>query len=646
MRTLSLALVTRLPVLAGRFVTLLAQTTSATAVTDPASDPPGATEVLVHGSKLPSRDAGSDRVQAQDARSVPGTFGEPLQAVQALPGIAPMASGLPYFYVRGAPPADTGYFIDGIPLPALFHIGPGPSVVPPSLLDRIDFFPSNAPARYGRFVGGVIAGETAAPSSVARGEAEIRLFDASALVETPFDDGRSSVLVAGRYGYPDLLLSIFAPTLSIEYGDYTARVTHALSRSDTISVFAIGAYDHEQDSSENLVPVASQFHRVDLRYDHKWASGSVRLATTFGYDQTSDAESGGLGEAATSVSARLRLELEQRFGDDVRLSAGVDANGIRSTYSIAGDPLVSSTMSQIGGAYVDLRIRPAAWVEISPGVRVDAYQWAQTSAGAVDPKLTARVRFSPALTWVSTFGIADQPPTYLFPIPGLEIDPTLGLQRTYQMSEGLEARLPLSMKGRVTAFYNVDHNMSDFVSDCGTFAQACSVVDRVDGRTYGAELLIERALTQRLGGWVSYTLSRAERRIGSVPYLSPFDRTHVLSAVARYAFGSNVSLGLRGTYYTGRPDFPTFAYGAETTFSAGPGQIAQHRLPPFYRLDARVDKRWNLGGGRWLTGVVEFFDVTLQKEAIDFRCQLLTGQCVAQQIGPVALPSVGIEGGF
>ncbi len=578
---------------------------------------------------------------------MPGTFGEPMQVVELLPGVTPMVSGLPYFYVRGAPPADTGYFIDGIPLPALFHIGPGPSVIPPPLLDRVDFFPSNAPARYGRYAGGVIAGETTAPSPVARGEASVRLFDASAFVESPLDGGASTALVAGRYGYPDLLLSIFAPSLSIEYGDYTARLTRALGRSDAISLFAIGGYDHEQDSSQNLIPVAAQFHRIDLRYDHRWATGSLRVATTFGYDRTSQLEPTGPSETVTSVSGRLRLELEQRFGQGAHLSAGMDANGARNSQDIPGAPVTVSGLAQVGGAYADIRVRPTSWVEVTPGVRFDVYQWTPTtSSAAVDPKLTVRVGLSPDVTWVSTFGIADQAPTVLLPVPGLLVDTARGLQRTYPMSEGIEAHLPLSVQGRVTAFYTVEQNMTDFISDCGTFARACTVVDRVDGRTYGVEVLVQRSLGQRLGGWVSYTLSRAERRIGAVPYLSSFDRTHVLSAVARYDFGHGVSAGLRGTFYTGRPDFPTFAYGTTTTFSAGPGQIAQHRLPSFFRLDARVDKRWSLGGGRWLTAVAEFFDFTLSKEAIDFQCQLLTSQCVAQRIGPVALPSVGVEAGF
>ncbi len=640
--------------LAGSLVVLLTRTAAAQAQAPAAAgdDASGETEVTVHGKKLPSRDAGSDRIDAQQARAIPGTFGEPLQAVQSLPGVVPMASGLPFFYVRGAPPADTGYFLDGIPLPALFHIGPGPSVVPAAMLDRYDLFPSSAPARYGRAIGGIIAGELSEPSPVARGEASVRLFDASALVETPFNDGKSTALVAGRYGYPDLLLSVFAPSLTIQYGDYTTRLTHALTSHDTLSLLALGAFDHEQDASQNLVPVATQFHRVDVRLDHRWSGGSVRVATTLGYDRTSDIGGVGSGETAIATSGRVRVELNQRWGDAMHLSAGADANGVQNRYEISGSSYATSGESQVGGAYVDLRIRPATWIEIAPGMRVDAYrwpqntEWPQTSYVTVDPKLTARVAFTPDVVLVSTFAIADQPPTYLFPVPGLEVDPSHGLQRSFQMSEGVDVTLPWSLRGRVTGFYNAERNMSDFVSDCGTFAQTCSVVDRVDGRTYGLEVRVERALTHRFGGWISYTLSRAERHLGNVDFLSPFDRTHVLSAVARYDLGHDVFVGLRGMYYTGRPDFPTFVFGQTTTFSAGPGQIAQHRLPPFYRIDARVDKTWSLGGSRWISAVAEFFDVTLSKESIDFRCQLVNERCDAQQIGPVALPSIGVEGGF
>ena len=46
-------------------------------------------------------------------------------------------SGLPFFFIRGAPPGNAGYFLDGVRVPLLFHVGAGPSVVHPALIVRV-----------------------------------------------------------------------------------------------------------------------------------------------------------------------------------------------------------------------------------------------------------------------------------------------------------------------------------------------------------------------------------------------------------------------------------------------------------------------------------------------------------------------------
>jgi hypothetical protein len=601
-------------------------------------------EVTVHGKKPPGP-VGADQVTPSDARAIPGTFGDPFQAIAALPGLTPMASGLPFFYVRGAPPADTGYFIDGVSVPTLFHIGPGASIVPEALVDHVDFFPGAAPARYGRFAGGVIAGQTTEPSPVSRGEGSVRLFDASAFVETPVGES-SNVVVAGRYGYPNLLLSIFAPTLSLHYGDYTFRWTRSLSDSDRISLFALGAYDHEEDKTQSLVPIDSQFHRIDLRYDHRWSTGSLRVATTFGYDRTSGNVPASVDETVESTSARFRVELLERLGAHAELSAGADADALHYAYGV-NQGTVPSPASPVGsevvaGAYADVTLHLLPGVDLVPGARIDEYRPSSGLPGpttlAFDPRLAARVTLSRTVTWVSTLGLAHQEPSYVVPIPGLRVDPTTGLQKVYSIAEGAELRLPWSLKARVTGFFNADRDVSDFVATCGA-SLACTSVTSVDGSTYGLEVLVERALTRRFGGWVSYTLSRAERVLDNTLYLSPFDRTHVLSAVAHYDLGRSYSAGVRATYYTGRPDIPPEP-------GVVPSASIQHRLPDYYRFDVRLDKRWDLGGRQWITVVAEFFDATLTKEAVDYKCNFLTRQCTAEYIGPIALPSLGLEGGW
>ena len=46
-------------------------------------------------------DPGRHRLSLAETRDLPGAFGDPFRAVEVLPGLVPVASGLPYFYVRG-----------------------------------------------------------------------------------------------------------------------------------------------------------------------------------------------------------------------------------------------------------------------------------------------------------------------------------------------------------------------------------------------------------------------------------------------------------------------------------------------------------------------------------------------------------------
>src|SRR5690349_3949555 len=68
------------------------------------SPPPGSTpaeapeEVTVRGKH---QDLGKTTLSATDVREMPGAFGDPFRAIEALPGVTPMLSGLPYFFIRG-----------------------------------------------------------------------------------------------------------------------------------------------------------------------------------------------------------------------------------------------------------------------------------------------------------------------------------------------------------------------------------------------------------------------------------------------------------------------------------------------------------------------------------------------------------------
>ena len=255
----------------------------APATTSP-GPPPAPVEIQVQG----QRSTGARQVSRAEARQLPGAFGETFRAIEMFPGVTPTLSGAPYFYVRGAPPANLGYFLDDIRLPALFHVFAGPSVVHPALVDSMDFYAGPYPARYGRFTGGIAAGQLREPTGELHGEVNVRAFDSSALVEVPLTDG-TSLTLGGRYSYADPVAHLFAPEISVLYWDYQARVSTQLTRDDRFVVFVFGSRDKLDETNDEgeVKPVfGAEFHRLDLAYHRTFPGGSARVRSLLGFDKS------------------------------------------------------------------------------------------------------------------------------------------------------------------------------------------------------------------------------------------------------------------------------------------------------------------------------------------------------------------------
>src|SRR5690606_39043701 len=175
----------------------------------------------------------------EEIHAAPGTRGDPLRVVSSLPGVATLAGFLPYVVVRGAAPGNTGYYLDGTRVPALFHVAIGPSVIHPYFIDVVDFYPSGAPVRLGRFVSGIIEARTRpARRDRVHGDVEVRLTDAGALLEIPFNrsvspgclhekrrkckkgPAKGALTLAGRYSYTAGILTLVQSEARIAYWDY------------------------------------------------------------------------------------------------------------------------------------------------------------------------------------------------------------------------------------------------------------------------------------------------------------------------------------------------------------------------------------------------------------------------------------------
>ena len=606
-------------------------------VAAPHADEGAETVVEVRGTRS---GAGTPALSRAQARELPGAFGDPLRAVDSLPGVVPTISGLPVFFIRGAPPASVGYVVDGVEVPLLYHAFLGPSVLHPGSLSGVVLQSAPADVRHGGSAGAVIVAEPAAPSRSFRGEANLRLFDAGALLEAPFADGAGSALVSGRYSFTGLLYSALSAE-DFGYWDYQLRVMRKVTPRDTVGVLAFGAGDHYGgEALAGAVGGDTGFHRVDLRFVHQSSRLSATTGVTFGRDRTSDSSA---SLTDRSLRARCDITLPLDAGLDARV--GVDARLDDIQLDVAPDRLDRSDLLELFptrtdhslGGYVGLRFYSDSRLSIEPGLRADSYASRGRQASSFDPRLLVSARLSPRVSVEHRFGLASQKPNFVPGVPAAQVGSLdKGLVRGIHASSAVRVSLPLELSATVGAFESRYQNVVDPLGQAREFRlDAVSLERRHDLTARGLELRVGRPLARRVGGFISYTLSWARRRAGADETYSGYDRRHVLQGALAVELWWKMRAGLRGLYYSG---FPALQIG-----NGGAAPSNSRRAPGFVRLDWRLERPFRISETFELSLVAEMLNATAGKEALRYECG---GRCELVTAGPIVLPSIGLEARF
>ncbi len=173
--------------------------------------------------------------------------------------------------------------------------------------------------------------------------------------------------------------------------------------------------------------------------------------------------------------------------------------------------------------------------------------------------------------------------------------------RTDQYSIGLYKEFPkLKLTGNIDLFYKDIENILDFKDGADLIFNPNIETEILQGsgRAYGMEMFL-RKNTGRLTGWLSYTLSRAEKRIVSVIeeetinggdfFPEDYDKTHDLSVVGIYQINQRLSISSSFNFSTGRPfTYPTAKYYIENILVPHFEDRNQDRLPNYHRMDLTI----------------------------------------------------------
>ncbi|MCA9517065.1 MAG: TonB-dependent receptor, partial [Myxococcales bacterium] len=523
-----------------------------------------------------------------------------------------------------------GFFIDGHPAVYLYHLLGGPGVIHPELIGGLSFYPGGYPARYGRYAAGAIAVDTKEPPRDRwHLDADFNLFQAGLLFSVPFDDKKGEVTLSFRRSYYELLLPLFTDDATLSFTDYLARVSYDFAPGLRGRFIALGAID--EASTRNVdtadgdgtssTSIGIGFHRLnlaldaDLSRDVTWTNS---VAWEYEYtnnrrvaqgDEDLSADLGGWFLSARSfvvAKALKELTIESgvdllylNFSADLKIPTGVPLGDPRPP---AFDPVVTPfslgepTLSVAPYVSADVEVVPG--LRLLPGFRLTIDDYGDRAHVTVDPKLAVRWAIDDQWTLKGMAALAHQAPNAFQVSPPFG-EPGLPLTEAIQGSVGFEWKPEpdwlVSVEGFVQYLDQLPEPANDLADDEGDVGRVYWDSD-LRGRAFGLEVMIRKDFGGLFYGWLTYTLSRAERFRGADRGWNLFelDQTHILNLAWTVRLGREWQLGARFQLASGNPFYPIDGgrYDADTDRFVPTYAASQSRLAAYHRLDIRLDKRW------------------------------------------------------
>jgi TonB family protein len=612
---------------------------------------------------------------------VPGTMGDPIRVVMLMPGVTSSVTGVGYPVVRGVLPGDTRYEVDGVQVPMLYHLMIGNAVINPRFTTGIAFHPGGYSVRYGQFPGALIlSGATPRPTERVTA-VDISLIHASLFHAQPITK-ELDVVVAGRYGTLGLIIEALASDVIFRYWDYQAKIGYNLTGKDRIELLVFGAGNEVGEEREGREDVFHMgFHRLKLQWKRTLSSGWFVLWAELGQDgfeppnesEEPDPDPDNERErppvAGYSYAAlRARASITPRSDLELHAGAEVDFQDFDFSPPVGYGEFAHAEDGVTSGAYLEAEWTPGG-LTVVPGVRVDHYRYGIDeghSETSVDLRLAVAFDITEEFTLKTSAGSYHGPPRVTLvsgpfvmgPVPGmLGAGLNYGLSRSIQLAAGVEVKFPWRLELAVQGYYNFLHTALDFSlmntsleSDCD---QVCvfepgpaddESLPTTDGRSYGVELMLRRKLGESFFGWITYSLTRSERNIegvGTLPFA--FDQTHVLNTVVSWEVGRHWTLGATFHYHSGRPYTPELVCPGSLELGTCRGDPFSRRLPGFWRLDLRIQKR-ELFDTWYFDFYIDVMNVTFNKEVIDYEIDW-DGTRKPVKF-PILVPMLGLRGQF
>ncbi len=651
----------------------------------------GIFETIVIGEKE-KKEVSLVKISAAEINRIAGISGDTVKVIQNLPGAARTSFGSDSLILRGGNPHDTKVYVDGIEVPMIFHFGGVTSVYSSELTKDVEYEPGNFGVQYGRATAGRVEIKSRDPhSKQLHLLSDLNFYHATALAEGPLSEN-VSVAIAARRSYVDSLLnqinvfdsdSTTAFSLAPRYYDGQLKLTWTPRKNDAIRFHLFGSDDgmglvgmkQETQGFMDDLNIKTRFFRAMLSWDHKLAQNTrLKVIASQGYDRVIANVGNRMRQDLNVLSTIVRADAHHELSKYISFGLGFDGRFERWNVNITSPHIPKTNeipnpidleqqavlMDEIipvwlPGVWAEAVVEPMDGLVLIPGIRFDYGTFYNSSW--FDPRISARWTITENTTLKGGAGIYHQfpEPVYVTKQYG---NPDLGSEGSRQYSAGIEQHIWGPITADVQLYYKDLFGLTE-PSNNIIVRDGELVEERYNnsggGKAYGAEFLLRYNADGRFFGWLSYTYSKTKRDSSNIGIGDEdvsgdqYDQPHNLTAVGTLELPeiwNGLSAGFRLSYGSGNPyrKIENAIFDADGgSFNGIQSKDWNARLPDFFQLDLRIDKKWTFK--TWsFAAYLEAKNVTNRKNADEINYNYdYSKSSFSAEFPPTILPSFGLR---
>ncbi|AZB07783.1 TonB-dependent receptor [Chryseobacterium sp. G0162] len=623
-------------------------------------------EVVVSGIKkdknLTSAQMGTETLNIKSIEKLPVLFGEKdvMKTIQLLPGIKSNGEGSSGFSVRGGATDQNLILLDEAPVYNASHLLGFFSTFNSDALKDASIIKGNSPAQYGGRLSSVMDVKMKDGNNKNYNvNGGIGLISSRLSVEGPIQKEKSSFIVSGRRTYADLFLKSskdykdnklyfydlnlkanyqinennriyisgyfgrdvlgLGDTFNTDWGNTTATlrwnsIINSKLFSNTSIIYSNYDYKIGLKNNESEFNLNSKIQDWNLKQDFTWFAGnkhSVRFGLQSIYHTLTPSSASGTIVNSYSRNPRYSWENALYINDDFKATEKLTINyGMRlSFFSVLGGDTFNTYENGelMGSQYLEKGKFGKTYTNLEPRITANYRINEVSSVKGGYSRNTQNLHLlsnsssgNPTDQWIgSSYSVK----------PEIADQVSVGYSRNFNNNNyELNAEI----------YYKSMQNQIDFKNGAQIgFSTAADVEGELlfgKGRAYGLELIAKKK-SGKLTGWISYTLSKTERKIDGINdnqwYNARMDKTHDISIVATYQLNPKWTLSGLFLYSTGNAvTFPVGKYelNGQTVFQYNSRNA--DRMPAYHRMDLSAtyepesNKRFR---GSWTFGIYNLY---------------------------------------